>query len=79
MDTTTDHFTPLALRVRGNEPANKNIEQQRHFYSTKRKRQKKNLRLSKPPESKAKEILQSLLHASIPKEAVTLPTDTLGK
>ena len=62
-----------------NEPANKNIEQQRHFYSTKRKRQKKNLRLSKPPESKAKEILQSLLHASIPKEAVTLPTDTLGK
>ena len=50
------------------EPANKNLTKQRQFYSTKRKRQKKNIRFLKPSGIKTNEIKQSLLHSSVPKK-----------
>ena len=56
------------------EPANKKLKQQRKFYSTKRKREKNNLRLSKPSENESNVAKQSLLNISATKQAVSPPT-----
>ena len=56
------------------EPANKKLKQQRKFYSTKRKRERNNLRLSKPSENESNVAKQSLLNISATKQAVSPPT-----
>ena len=55
------------------EPANKKLKQ-RKFYSTKRKRERNNLRLSKPSENESNVAKQSLLNISATKQAVSPPT-----
>ncbi len=58
--TTCVSLTKLSNHTT-NEPLNKKLEPQRRFYSTKRKRQRNNIRLSKSTECELNNIKQLLL------------------
>ena len=48
-------LTPT-ISLKPNEPSNKNIEKQRRFYSTKKKRKEKKVRLAKPASDEKDEV-----------------------
>ena len=51
--------TISAAIPKGSAPANKKIEVQKRFYSTKRKTQKRNIRLAKPTKEEKMEMIEN--------------------
>ena len=51
--------TISAAILKGSAPANKKIKVQKRFYSTKRKTQKRNIRLAKPTKEEKMEMIEN--------------------
>ena len=65
--------------LKSNEPVNKCIQVQRHFYSTKRKRVKTSVRKAKPNRDERNDVIQSLLKEPAQQKNTGVPREILGR